>query len=90
MQNYGCELCVSAGSGAATGDPSEGAVGAPSMKNMQNRLDCEKRIQKVGKDFVFEGPLEEKWSGSPVGAGLARVHSAAARNPSFIKHNSDL
>ena len=63
---------------------------APRMKNMQNRLDCEKRIQKVRKGFVFEGPLEEKWSGSPVGAGLARVHSAAARNPSFIKHNSDL
>ena len=38
------------------------------MKNMQNCLDCEKGIQKVGKGFVFEGPLEEKWPGSPVGA----------------------
>ena len=57
---------------------------------MQNRLDCEQGIQNVGKGFVFEGPLEEKWPGSPVGAGLAGVHSVVARNPSFIKHNSDL
>ena len=36
------------------------------MKNMQNCLDCEKGIQKVGKGFVFEGPLYVRWQGSPV------------------------